>query len=80
MRIRIWAGQEPFANARRGPTRLLENESCEWALSARLAAMITPLPRDRCQSACGFAFSRSICGAAPEGRQWGMMTRCRGQG
>jgi hypothetical protein len=32
MGIRIWAGQQPFANAGPGPTRLLENESCEWPL------------------------------------------------
>ena len=37
MRIRIWAGQEPLANSRPGPTRLLENESCEWALSGRVS-------------------------------------------
>ena len=41
MRIRIWAGQEPFANARRGPTRLLENGK----LRMGAFGATSPLPR-----------------------------------
>jgi len=41
MGIRIWAGQQPFANAGPGPTRLLKNESCEWPLSALCSRWVT---------------------------------------
>jgi hypothetical protein len=68
MGIRIWAGQQPFANAGPGPTRLLENESCEWALAARLA---------RCPRPPEGPLTEPTAGAQPWPRERVLMPLCR---